>query len=273
MKNVEPHVFMLARKLLLKDNVRKWLDYIGAADYQLNENDTDGEAIIKLAAKRCYMSFGTGLNPNITRTREDTVEYIDNILSSGHGSVLAHVDYTFAIESVSRVFTAEYNRHSTGTGISEGSLRYIRFVDIPWWVPRSLFSSDGDDVDIIRRKRATYTVFHEVFLFVEEKYRQLEEIWDLQGEAANSKSFKVKKKLTSLFRRIIPMGVATGGVWSGNIRALRHILTQRLDPAAEEEIIYVANLLLDEMMAAEPILFGDFKQDENGNWAPKYKKV
>lgn len=273
MKNVSPHVFMIARSLLIKENVRKWLSYIGATNYHVNEEDTDGEAIIKLAAKRCYMSFGVGLNPNITRTRENTVEYIDNILSSRHGSVLAHVNYTFAIEDVSRVFTAEMNRHSAGTAISEGSLRYVRFTDIPWWIPQSMIPTEEDSDDIRERKALTLQVFIRQFNYQEQGYRMLEEIWDLKGEAANEKTFSAKKKLTSLFRRIIGMGVATGGVWTGNIRALRHILTERNDPAAEEEILLVAGLLLEQMMVAEPVLFGDFTENESGYWEPKYRKV
>ena len=70
-----------------------------------------------MAAKRCYMSFEAGLNPNVTRVRKDLTEYLDNVLKSGHGSVLEHATYTFAIENVSRVFTGELNRHRAGVGI------------------------------------------------------------------------------------------------------------------------------------------------------------
>lgn len=273
MRNVSPHVFMIARSFVVKENVRAWLDSLGATDYEIPEGDTDGELLIKLAAKRCYLSFGVGLNPNIARTREDTVEYIDNILESRHGSVLEHVNYTFAIESVSRVFTAEMNRHRAGTAISEGSLRFIRFTDIPWWIPGTMMPTEQDSSDIQERKALTLQIFIEAFRHQESLYRRLEDIWDLKGDAVNIYAFAVKKKLTSLFRRIVGMGVATGGVWTGNIRALRHILTARLDSAAEEEIILVARLILEQMMIAEPILFGDFAQDKEGNWAPKYRKV
>ena len=56
--------------------------------------------LIALAGKRCYQSFQTSLNPNITRIRKDYVTYFDNILASGHGSVLEHSVYNFAIEKL-----------------------------------------------------------------------------------------------------------------------------------------------------------------------------
>ena len=75
-----------------------------------------------------------------------------------------------------------------------------------------------------------------------------------------------------MFRRIVPIGVATGGVWSGNLRALRHIFTMRCSPAAEEEICLIGSLMLKKMMESEPLIFGDFHLVD-GYWTPKYIKV
>jgi thymidylate synthase (FAD) len=197
------------------------------------------------------------------------VAFIENILKARHGSVLEHVTYTFAIENVSRVFTAEMNRHRAGWAISEGSMRYIRFSDIPFWLPFSI-QDDGDDpADIKEAKSRTREVFERAFQQMEDNYRELEDIWSLDS----LKSFKEKKKLTSMMRRIIGMGVATGGVWTGNIRAIRHVLSVRIDPAAEEEIAYVFSLVLKRMIEEEPAIFADFEETEEGFWKPKYWKV
>lgn len=201
------------------------------------------------------------------------VEYIDNILASGHGSVLAHSTHSFAIEGVSRVFTAEMNRHSVGWAISEGSMRFIRFdKDIPWWMPTSLRPHKDDDSDLTRRKFQSVQVFSKVYQFVTGCYAELLDIWDMPEGNHN---FRYKKRVTSCLRRIVPMGVATGGVWTGNIRALRHVLTMRGDePSAEEEIFDVfANKVGPMMLASEPLLFGDFTYDADGSLRPKYRKV
>ena len=235
------------------------------------------------------MSFEPGLNKNVTKIREDIKGYIDNFLKSGHGSVLEHVYFTFAIENVSRVFTGEMNRHRAGMAISEGSMRYIRFDDIPFWMPNSLIDTDEDikemenlEFNIQNRegkinactsikKMKSQELFRKAFLQAEENYKELCEIW--KNELSETSTFKMKKHLTSMMRRIIPMGVATGGIWTGNIRALRHICEMRCSEAAEEEILLVANQILEIMMTEEPTLFGDFGKDEKGFYQPKHHKV
>ena len=48
--------------------------------------------------------------------------------------------------------------------------------------------------------------------------------------------FEEKKHKTSFMRRFAPDGVATGLLWSANIRTLRHTIEARTDKGAEEEI-------------------------------------
>lgn len=122
LSNVDIEIFNIAKTQVDREQVRRWLDHIGADGYEIpsQEMASDPALLIALAAKRCYMSFEPGINPNVTKVRKDMVDYIDNILASGHGSVLAHSSYSFALEGVSRVFTAEMNRHAAGWAISEG---------------------------------------------------------------------------------------------------------------------------------------------------------
>ena len=63
-----------------------------------------GELIVEFAGRACYRSWEPGLNPNVTKIRTDQREYFANILRSGHGSVLEHASYSFALRNVSRVF-------------------------------------------------------------------------------------------------------------------------------------------------------------------------
>jgi thymidylate synthase ThyX len=101
-------------------------------------------------------------------------------------------------------------------------------------------------------------------------YSELLEIWDMDSAHHN---FKYKKVITSCLRRIIGLGVATGGVWTGNLRALRHVITLRAnEPTAEEEIFHVFSRIGKIMIERERELFGDFK-NENGTLTPGYRKV
>lgn len=283
MHTVDLKVYLIARSEIQAPEAAGWLHDQGVGDRAIGRlvdaEKTDAEVIVELAGRRCYKSFEPGLNANVTKIREDVVEYIDNILKVGHGSVLEHVSFTFAIENVSRVFTGEMNRHRAGMAISEGSMRYIRFEDIPFWMPDSIAENYklDNDIDVGGRnkiglkKEKSRDVFNRAFAAAEGFYKELNEIW--AEELAPESKFHLKKQITSMMRRIIPMGVATGGVWTGNIRALRHIFNMRCDEAAEEEILHVANMMLKLMAEAEPTFFKDFTKNEKGFYRPKYAKV
>lgn len=270
-KNVEIEVFPIAKTVVDRTEVRKWLDHLGATEYEIpaEEAATNAALIVALAAKQCYLSFQPGLNPNVTKVRSELTEYLDNIISSGHGSVLEHATFTFAINNVSRVFTGEMNRHRAGWAISERSMRYIRFDQcINWWLPLMLRDQEEDDATARRLKYETRLKFHRMFAYQSNEYDELVRMWDV-----NDVPFHVKKQITSCLRRIIGMGCATGGVWTGNVRALRHVIALRTDPSAEEEIAFVFRMIAWEIHHSEPHLFRDLKRQENGSWTTNFPKV
>jgi thymidylate synthase (FAD) len=270
-KSINIEIFNTVKSQVNREEVKRWMDFIGANEFEIPENQvvTDPALCIALAAKRCYMSFQPGLNPNVNKVRKNYTDYFDNILESGHGSVLEHSSFTFAIEGVSRVFTAEMNRHRAGWAISEGSLRYIRFdKNIPFWMPTCFQVDENDDTDLKVKKELSREIFHSAFSYQEQFYGELMNIWDMNE---NDKNFHYKKTVTSACRRIIGMGVATGGVWTGNVRALRHVIAMRTNKeAAEEEIYYVFCKIAKYLIENEPMLFGDFKFTNNSyvpdNW-------
>lgn len=271
---VEPKIFLLSRDVINTEETLEWLDFNGVTEEKqqywkdIIQENSAGSALSMLAGKKCYMSFEIGLNPNVTKIRRDIVTFIDNILKTGHGSILEHVKYTFAFENVSRVFTAELNRHRAGVAISEASLRYIRFENLPVWIPQIL--QEGLDTNLPEsKKKRSRDIFVRAFQQMEENYHELLAIWQYEME----KDFHTKKVLTSMMRRIIGLGVATGMVWSGNLRELRHVISMRVDASAEEEIAYVFSLVLKRMIEEEPEIFADFEQTSEGFWKPKYWKV
>lgn len=316
MRNVPIEFFIISQTRVNPEAVRRWLDFLGvSSDYSdklwelmdpcdtcelaSEENITDPALLIALAAKRCYKSFEASLNPNLTKVRSDWTEYLDNVLKSRHGSVCEHATYSFAIENVSRVFTAEMNRHRAGVAISEASMRFIRYDDIPCWLPtsiqfteneRDLISRYGEvrgvgserepeatltslhgELSLARKKFHTQHEFRLAYEYAEQRYKRVSDIW--KEELAPESKFKAKKHVTSMMRRIIPMGVATGGVWTLNIRALRHIMALRASDAAEEEILHVWSRAGAEMLKQEPVLMADFTQTAEGFLVPKYDKI
>lgn len=277
-------IFPIASTVVDKEQVRAWLDFVGAEEFVLPweedkirkeleppEQISDPATLVALAAKGCYMSFDLSLNPNLTAIRRDLTATLDNVLEKGHGSVLEHSVYSFAIANCTRVFTAEMNRHRAGWAISERSLRYVRFQDeIPYWLPYSIREDPNDSPEIAERKRISREIFRRSFANQEKDQAELVEAWNLEE---NSKDFHYKKLATSCFRRIIGMGVCTGGIWTGNLRALRHVIALRATGAAEEEIFHIATRMLTIMIEREPTVFQDFDVLEYGGVTVKYPKV
>lgn len=290
MQNVEPKVYLIA-KTQLADGFEQWLVDLGADEYGARMNQEvlrgmdEGELLVESAARRCYQSFQVGLNPNVTKVRTDSADYHENVLKSGHGSVLAHCTASFAIENVSRVWTGEMNRHWAGLavaepdGISEGSMRYIRLTEMKAWNPWEQakldhVNSGNIDAQFLGRLDRASMVFQQAIAFDESAQVTYSAIFEkeLAGD-----DFLIKKTLTSRFRRTAPMGVATGGVWTFNMRSLRHVLTLRSGQHVEEEMA-ATGLVVHQLGAIAkrewPMLFQDIEWTGPADgWVGKYAKV
>jgi thymidylate synthase (FAD) len=256
----QPRVFLLARPSLDLDALRAYLDAVGGAswlDLRLDEDDrNDGELLVEAGGRACYRSWEPGLNPNVSRIRTDRREYFANILGAGHGSVLEHANYTFALHDVSRVFTHELVRHRAGSAFSQESLRYVRLTDIGFRVPPALEPMREQVISIVEQ--------------LEELQRTAAAELDLDAEGV---PFSVKKEATSALRRLAPLGLSTSVIWTANARTLRHVIAMRTAPGAEEELRLVFDLVARAMLEEAPLLFQDFERSDDGSWTPQYAKV
>ena len=73
-------------------------------------------------------------------------------------------------------------------------------------------------------------------------------------------------------RRFAPEGVATGLVWTANVRTLRHTIEARTAEGAEEEIRLLFGKIGEMVREEAPALFGDYVV-EDGAWVPQWRKV
>src|SRR4029077_10288780 len=108
MHQTSPEVFLIARPSVDVEGMRGYLRSVGGESWlerRLAEGEPNGgELIVEFGGRACYRSWEPALNPNVTKVRTDQREYFANILSSAHGSVLEHANYSFALHDVSRVF-------------------------------------------------------------------------------------------------------------------------------------------------------------------------
>ena len=262
MKSVQPQVFLVARPELDYDQLAAYLNEVGGEKWleklDRDQLGNDAQNLVEFAGKICYRAWEPGLNPNIVRVRNEQETYLQNILKQAHGSVLEHVSFSFVLHNVSRVFSHELGRHRPGVAISQESLRFVRLADIPFWFPEWALA----DAELMKRAAALLEQ-------MEEFQRWMAGHFGLDEEGVK---FGEKKHKTSFMRRFAPDGVATGLVWTANIRALRHVIEMRTDPGAEEEIRLVFGKVAELMRAEAPALFGDYTVDD-GTWTPGWRKV
>ena len=242
---VEPQVFLIGESVINEEGLSAFLTHLGVPEWT-SDGSTDVERLTEVYGRACYKSFGTELNPNITRVRGSNKSYISNILEKGDGSVLEHGVANFFFCDVSRVFTHELVRHRVGTAMSQESLRYVRLTDLNWYAPIC-----------IQENAAAMTIFEKTMEGLSNLQKDLSELYELD----TTNDFNFKKQVTSAMRRIAPIGLATNIGWSCNMRTLRHVIEMRTDPGAEEEIRIVFSKVADIAIERWPNLFADYSMD------------
>jgi thymidylate synthase (FAD) len=260
MRTVEPEVFIVARPALDYDELARYLGEVGGESWleRLDRGDLDAQNLAEFAGRLCYRSFEPGLNPNVVRIREDQDDYLRNILASAHGSVLEHVSFSFVLHNVSRVLTHELVRHRPGVAISQESLRFVRLDELPFWFPEWARADD----ELMKRATAVLEQLEQFQLWMADHF----------GLDEEGVPFSEKKHRTSFMRRFAPEGVATGLVWTANVRTLRHTIEARTAAGAEEEIRLLFHRIGELMRQEAPALFGDYVV-EDGAWVPGWRKV
>jgi thymidylate synthase (FAD) len=251
-----PGVVMLARP---RTNVAGLAGFLEGFDPELRfpeylDDPTrlpDSTQLCKTAGQVCYASFG----PRRT-TNENAAAYIGRLTSAGHGSVLEHASFSFLLYGISRSVTHELVRHRAGVGFSQISQRFVsggvlRFVERPeYQVDEELHRLFEERVD---RAAAEYGEMADRLLDRQES-----------GASMLTADYKTdaRKKVQQTARSLLPNETEAPMVFTGNVRALRHIIEMRADAHAESEIRNFALRLFLCVVTADPILFGDYEIGE-----------
>lgn len=242
----KPKVFHLSRSTPTSEIV-DYLAFLGAPNWSSNAKN-DAELLIEIAGRRCYKSFGTELNPNLTKVREGNHEYIGNIIKSKHGSVLEHCHDTFAFENVSRVFTHELVRHRL-SNYSQESMRFVRPTSLTTLFPQVYTDHLSAD-----KAQKVKEIFQRIYETVEDAQADLVELCGMDDPDL---PFTIKKLFQSANRRLIPDGVLTGVIVTTNHRNWRHTIEMRTSVHAEEEIRYVYAEVAERMQRMYPAIYQD----------------
>jgi thymidylate synthase (FAD) len=211
----------------------------------------DSSQLCKTAGQTCYASFGPRRSKN-----DIAAAYFERLTSAGHGSVLEHASFSFLLYGISRSVTHELVRHRAGAAFSQISQRYVsgsvlRFVERPEYREdqhlHRLFEERAD------RAAAEYEAMAEELLERQEG-----------GASMLTADYKTdaRKKVQQTARSLLPNETEAPMVFTGNVRALRHIIEMRADAHAESEIRNLALRIFLCLWTTDPILFGDYELGE-----------
>jgi thymidylate synthase ThyX len=214
LRGIEPQVIKIAETNLCFEGVQRMADFYGAQDWlkrsrELQPNDT--EFLIELAGRSCYRSFGVGLNPNVTRIRDNPKDYLTNVLEKGDGSILEHATVTFAFLNVSRVFcysedtevlTNEgWKRFSEVNGSEEFATLNPSSFSIEYH-PASDYVAERYSGKMVRIRSSM------VDLLVTPNHRVF--FYDYDKRSASSRMWKFSRADSLIGRRVV---LKTDGIW------------------------------------------------------------
>lgn len=207
-----------------------------------------GEQLVKTSGQVCYASYGEKRTHN-----EDAQRYIDNLVSSGHGSVLEHVNYSILFYGVSRSLTHELVRHRAGMAYSQLSQRYVsgrvlRFVERPEYQTDQVLHAQFEER--IDKARKDYEETAEVLLARQQSGDEI-----LSADQRTDR----RKKVQQAARSLLPNETETVIMTTGNARAWRHVLSMRGSEHAEIEIRRAAFRAYEILNRVSPMLFQDFR--------------
>lgn len=207
--------------------------------------------ILYAAARQCYSNNFSG--DYFTDNRQ-TIDYesaemlIQDVINSGHISIIEHISYTFAIEGVSRSESHQHVRHRMAS-YSQQSQRYCNATkngEFNYIIPPSI----KNNIEALQE-------FLETIYYLNEKYDKLVEIL--------SRNNSNKEKVNEDARYILPNACETKFTTTMNASSLLHFFEVRTCNRAQWEIRSVAKQMLQLCKQNCPIVFESA--------GPKCKKI
>lgn len=242
-----PSVYLVGRQQLDTSGLKDFLD---AHDITWESDaPSAGEYLAESAGRLCYLSYSKP-RPGGNKA------YLDNILASGHGSVVESVVFNFIITGVSRSLTHELVRHRSGVGFSQLSQRYVDESVAEYVVPDALKEE-------VQEARITFKGIGQVWLssiyHSHEAYKGITSyLFDKLSDITNPT--ERRKAARQAARSVLPNATETKIFFTVNARALRHIIEMRASRHAEVEIRKLAYQLWEIAVKECPNLFGDYEE-------------
>lgn len=201
----------------------------------------DGEKLISSAAKLCYSPVGVDeIEEELDQQEID--KFLNMLVNMGHMSPVEHVNFTFAVEGVSRSLTHQLVRHRIAS-FSQQSQRYVKLDQFEYIIPPAIARNLEAKEIYIRAMEEDQKHYDDlVKILVEE---------NLKSMGKN----QAEKKAIEDARYVFPNACETKIVFTMNARSLMNFFRLRTCNRAQWEIRNLAIEMLRQVKEVYPILF------------------
>ncbi len=210
----------------------------------------DAEKLVAQAAKLCYSpSSIKEIRENLT---DEKVSSFVNMLSNiGHESPIEHVNFTFAIEGVSRALLAQFTRHRIAS-YSVQSQRYVKENQFEYVTPPEIENTKEAKQEFISAMEKAQESYERIANILTEKHKK-ELI--LEGFVEEEAKKKAEKKAIEDARFVLPNACATKIICTLNARSLLNFFSLRGCNRAQWEIQNLAKKMLALVFNVAPNIF------------------
>jgi len=193
--------------------------------------------IIYTAARTCYSKRSPYEIFSKDVSQDRMIELVRKIIDKGHTSVLEHINFTFAIEGISRACSHQLVRHRIAS-YSQQSQRYCAYdSSIQYIIPPG-----------IKKDKDKLKIFRDTISSMHQAYRSLLYL-GVEPEDA---------------RFVLPNATPTNIIVTMNARGLLHFFKLRCHHRAQWEIRELAKEMLRVVKEIAPIIFEKAEADLKG---------
>lgn len=226
----------------------------------------------EIAGRICYNSFNLSENRLVQEFSSDPEGFIKNLETMGdiesselldtlinvyfHESVAEHINLSFHVSRVSREVIIEWNRHRIGVATSQKSSRYTIEDLVNAWVN---VNNLPYGIKYIKGYTKEYKAFSDVVarntihadkealrLTTDYLYNMLS-LYNKEQQLKSGLTGGAKKKQNDRVKRCLPESWMAEGIWTFNLRSLKHFYELRSSGSAYYGIQEVAEAIIKQV--------------------------
>jgi len=184
--------------------------------------------VVYTAARTCYSKMTPYEIFSKDVSQDRMIELVRKIIDKGHTSVLEHINFTFAIEGISRACSHQLVRHRIASYSQQSQRNCDYGSNIQYIIPPE-----------IKKDKDKLKIFRDTISSMHQAYRSLLYL-GVESEDA---------------RFVLPNATPTNIIATMNARELLHFFKLRCHKSAQWEIRELAKEMLEVVRGVIPIIF------------------